>query len=298
MANEKDYYSILGVSKSASSDEIKRAYRKLALEYHPDRNKTKEGEAKFKEVTKAFEVLSNAEKRQQYDQFGAAAFEQGGPGGQGPFGQGGPFGGGAQGGQHGPFTYTYSSGGGGQGVDFDPFEIFEQFFGGGSPFGAQQRRPAYSLTISFDEAVHGTEKNVTINGKSQKIKIPAGVDGGNRIRFDDYDVVVDVKPSDKFQRQGYDIISEKELSFAQASLGGEIEVDTVDGELKIRIPAGAQPNTLIRLSGKGVKHVRGSGRGDHYVKIKIVIPKKLSGKQKELLEEFEKESAKSGKGWF
>lgn len=297
----KDYYDILGVSKTASQDEIKKAYRKLALQYHPDRNKSKDGEEKFKEVTKAFEVLSSTEKRQQYDQFGAAAFEQGGPGGQGPFGgAGGPFGGG-QGGQYGPFTYTYSTGGGGP-QDFggfaDPFEIFEQFFGGGSPFGARQRRPAYSLTINFDEAVHGAEKSVTINGKSQKIKIPAGVDSGNRIRFDDYDVVVDVKPSDKFQRQGYDIVSEKELSFAKACLGGEIEVETVDGKLKIRVPQGAQPNTLIRLSGKGVKHVRGSGKGDHYIKIKVTIPKKLSGKQKELLEEFEKESAKSGKGWF
>lgn len=297
MANSKDYYEILGVSKTATADEIKKAYRKLAMENHPDRNKTKEGEAKFKEVTKAFEVLSSAEKRQQYDQFGHQAFEQGA--GQGPFGgaQGGPFGG--QGGQYGPFTYTYSNGGG-QGGDFggfsDPFEIFEQFFGGG--FGQRQRRPAYSITISFDDAVHGTEKNVTIDGKSQKIKIPAGVDRGQRIRFDDYDVVVDVTPDKRFQREGYDIISEKELSFAEAALGGEFEIETVNGQVKIRIPAGTQPNTLVRLSGKGVQHVRGSGKGDHYVRIKIVIPKKLSSKQKELLEEFAKESSKGGKGWF
>ncbi len=297
MANTKDYYETLGVAKSATADEIKKAYRKLAMENHPDRNKTKEGEAKFKEVTKAFEVLSNEEKKKQYDQFGHQAFEQGA--GQGPFGgaQGGPFGG--QGGQYGPFTYTYSNGGGGQG-DFggfsDPFEIFEQFFGGG--FGQRQRRPAYSISISFDEAVHGTEKKVTIDGKSQKIKIPAGVDSGNRIRFETYDVVVDVQPSSKFQRQGYDIVSDRELSFAQVAIGGEIEVETVEGPIKIRVPAGTQPNTLIRLSGKGVKHVRGSGKGDHYVRIKITIPKKLSHKQKELLEEFEKESSKSGKSWF
>src|SRR5580704_8550522 len=139
MADSKDYYDILGVSKTASADEIKRAYRKLALQYHPDRNKTKEAEEKFKEVTKAYEVLSNEEKRKSYDQFGAAAFEQGA--GQGPFGgAGGPFGGfgGAQGGQgggqYGPFSYTYSTNG--QGFDFggfsDPFDIFEQFFGGGA----------------------------------------------------------------------------------------------------------------------------------------------------------------------
>jgi DnaJ-class molecular chaperone len=183
-------------------------------------------------------------------------------------------------------------------MEFDPFEIFEQFFGGASPFGGRARKPAYSISITFDEAVHGTEKTVTINGKSQKIKIPAGVDSGNRIQFTDYDVVVDVKASDKFQRQGYDIVTEQELSFAQAALGGEIEIETVDGKITIRVPAGTQPNTLVRLSGKGVQHVRGSGKGDHYVRVKVTIPKKLSGKQKQLLEEFEKESAKSGKGWF
>ena len=290
---QKDYYEILGISKTATADEIKKAYRKLALQYHPDRNKTKEGEEKFKEVTKAFEVLSNEEKRKQYDQFGHAAFEQGA--GQGPFGgAGGPFGG--FGGQQGPFSYSYSTSGGDFGVD--PFEIFEQFFGGASPFGARARRAAYSLTVTFAEAVHGAEKTVNVNGKSQKIKVPAGVDRGSRIRFDDYDVVIDVTPDKKFQREGYDIVSEQELSFGQAVIGGEIEVETIDGKLKIRVPAGTQPNTLVRLAGRGVKHVRGSGKGDHYVRIKIVIPKKISKKQKELLEEFDKESVKSGKGWF
>ncbi|MBI5122716.1 DnaJ domain-containing protein [Candidatus Roizmanbacteria bacterium] len=285
MAVQKDYYEVLGVSKTASADEIKRAYRKLALQYHPDRNKTKEGETKFKEVTTAFEVLSSEDKRKQYDQFGAAAFEQGGGAGQGPFG--------GFGGQQGPFSYSYSTGGAGD-FGVDPFEIFEQFFGGA----ARQRRSAYSLTINFDEAVHGTEKTVNIEGKSQKIKVPAGVDRGSRIRFDSYDVVIDVTPDKKFQREGDNIVSEKELSYAQAAMGGEIEVETVDGVLKIRVPSGTQPNTLIRLSGKGVKHVRGSGKGDHYVRIKIIIPKKLSNRQKELLEEFEKEAQKSGKGWF
>jgi len=233
MANTKDYYETLGVGKSATADEIKKAYRKLALEYHPDRNKTKEGEAKFKEVTKAFEVLSSPEKRQQYDQFGHQAFEQGA--GQGPFGGGGPFGGfGQQGGQHGPFTYTYSTGGAGDFGGFsDPFEIFEQFFGGG--FG-RQRRPAYSITINFDEAVHGTEKNVTIDGKSQKIKIPAGVDRGSRIRFDNYDVVVDVMPDKRFQREGYDIVSDQELSFAQAALDRWLGTNRVNSLYHSRFP--------------------------------------------------------------
>lgn len=297
MAN-KDYYQTLGVSKTATRDEIKKAYRKLALQYHPDRNKTKEGEAKFKEVTTAYEVLSNEEKRKTYDQFGHAAFEQGGAGGPG-----GPFGGG-QGGQYGPFSYSYSSNG--QGADFggfsDPFDIFEQFFGGGgSPFGQSARRPIYSVTISFKEAVHGVEKSVTINGKSQKIKIPAGVDNGSRIRFQDYDVAIQVTADHRFARDGYDIVTEQEISFAQAALGAEITVETIDDKVKIKIPSGTQPGMLVRLSGRGVPRLQGSGRGDHYVRIKIVVPKKLTNRQKELLEQLQKEEAPSenkGKSWF
>ena len=266
MANN-DYYQILGVSKTASEAEIKKAYRKLALQYHPDRNKGKEAEEKFKEVNKAYEVLSDTQKRQTYDQFGAAAFEQGGPSGQGPFGAGGPFGG--FGGQQGPFTYTYST-------------------NGGNPFGrAQRRRLTYSLTISFMEAVKGVTKRVQLEGKTQTIKIPAGVDGGSRIRFGDYDVVIDVTPDRKFKRQGYDIISEQEITFPQAALGNTIEVQTVEDSVKIKIPAGTQPETLIRLRGKGVRMLRGSGHGDHYVRIKITIPKNLSSHQKELLKEFD-----------
>lgn len=290
MANTKDYYEVLGVSKTASQDEIKKAYRKLALQYHPDRNKTKEGEAKFKEVTRAYEVLSNAEKRQQYDQFGHAAFEQGAAGGAG-----GPFGG-----QYGPFTYTYSTNG--QGFDpsgfADPFDIFEQFFGGGSPFGQRARRPVYSVSITFDESVHGTEKTVTINGKKQKIKIPAGVDSGSRIRFDDYDIIMDVTSDPKFRREGYDIVTEQEISFPQAALGMDLNVDTINGAVKIRVPAGTQPGTLIRLSGRGVPRLRGGGAGDHYVKINVVVPKKLNSKQKELLEALQKEESNKGKSWF
>ncbi|MGI8420072.1 MAG: DnaJ C-terminal domain-containing protein [Candidatus Levyibacteriota bacterium] len=297
MADTKDYYDILGVSKSASADEIKKAYRKLALQYHPDRNKTKEGEGKFKEITKAYEVLGNQEKRTQYDQFGHGAFEQGAGG---PFNgaQGGA--GGGFGGQQGPFTYSYSSNG--QGFDFgsDPFDIFEQFFGGAQ----RQRRPAYSITISFNEAVHGVEKEVSINNKKQKIKIPAGVDRGSRIRFDDYDIVIDVTPETRFAREGYDIVSEQEISYPDATLGRELSVETIDGEVKIRVPEGTQPNTLIRLSGRGVKRIRGGGRGDHYVKIKIAIPKKVTHKEKELLEALQEESSgefsetKKSKGWF
>lgn len=292
----KDYYSILGVSKTASADEIKKAYRKLALQYHPDRNKGKESEEKFKEVTKAYEVLSDLGKRQTYDQFGEAAFQQGSPGAGGPFAGG--FGG--QGGQYGPFSYTYTTNGNAGGFDFggfsDPFEIFEQFFGGGNPFARAQRRTTYALSISFMEAINGTTKRVNLGGKTQAIKIPEGVDNGSRIRFGDSEVIIEVEPHRKFRRQGYDIVTEEELSFPKAALGDELEVETVQGNVTIKIPQGTQPETLIGLRGKGVKMLRGSGHGDHYVRIKITIPKTLTGYQKELLREFEEGKKKSG--WF
>ena len=292
----KDYYSTLGVSKTASADEIKKAYRKLALQYHPDRNKGKESEDKFKEVTKAYEVLSDSSKRQTYDQFGEAAFQQGGPSAGGPFGGG--FGG--QGGQYGPFTYTYTTGGNQGGFDFggfsDPFEIFEQFFGGGNPFQRAQRRPTYSLSISFMEAINGTTKKVNLGGKTQTIKIPEGVDSGSRIRFGDLEVIIEVESHRKFRRQGYDIVTEEEISFPQAALGDELEIETVQGNVTIKIPQGTQPDTLIRLRGKGVKMLRGAGHGDHYARIKVTIPKNLTGHQKDLLREFEEGKQKSG--WF
>ncbi len=297
---QKDYYQVLGVTKNSSADEIKKAYRKLALQYHPDRNKTKEADKKFKEVTQAYEVLSDSQKKQSYDQFGHQAFTQG-AGGQGPFG-------GAQGGQgnagrYGPFTYTYSTSGGREGADFDfggfsdPFEIFEQFFGGGSPFGSRQRRSAYSLSVDFIEAVKGTTKKISIGGKDQTIKIPAGVDDGSRIRFADYDVIVDVKKDPRFRREGYDIISEIEIPFFKAALGDTVSVITVDDQVKFNVPAGTQPDTIVKLRQRGVTHLRGSGRGEHYVKIKVVIPKNLTGHQKNLLKEFGEES-KNKKGWF
>ena len=295
----KDFYEALGISKSASADDIKRAYRKLALQYHPDRNKTKEADGKFKEVTKAYEVLSDPQKKQTYDQIGHSSYEQSG-GGQGPFGgAGGPFGG-AQGGQYGPFTYSYSTGGGNQDFDFggsDPFEIFEQFFGGGSPFGQRaQRRPVYSLAIDFMEAVKGVEKKVAIDGKSQTVKIPKGVDNGTRIRFDNYDIVVDVRESTRFKREGTNVITDEEVSFAKAAIGTTIKVETVQGIVELKIPSGTQPDTVIRLRGKGIPHLRCSGFGDHYVRIKVVVPKHLNSEQKKILEEFELSAGK--KGWF
>jgi DnaJ-class molecular chaperone len=297
MATNKDYYQVLGLAKNATADEIKKAYRKLALQYHPDRNKGKESEEKFKEVTKAYEVLSDSQKKQTYDQYGHAAFEQGA--GQGPFGgAGGPFGGfSQQGGQYGPFSYTYQTSGQDGGFDFggftDPFEIFEQFFGGGR----RQRKPAYSLQLDFMEAVKGVQKRIAIEGKQQTVKIPAGVDNGSRISFGDYEVIVQVKPDKRFQRQGYDVVSEKEISFSKAAIGGQEDIETVEGIVKIRIPSGTQPNTVIRLAQKGIKHVNGSSKGDHYIRIKVVVPKHLTAKQKAILEELDEEIGHKH-GWF
>lgn len=297
----KDFYEILGVSKNASPEEIKRAYRKLALQWHPDRNKEAHATEKFKEITKAYEVLSDSKKKETYDQYGESAFSPGfGFGGQGPFGSQG------QSGKYGPFSYTYTSYPGGspfEGFDVggfsDPFEIFEQFFGGGSPFGRTQRkrRNVYRLTLDFMEAVKGVEKEVSIEGRKQKIKIPAGVDTDTRIRFHDYDILVDVQPDSRFKREGYDLIVETGISFTQAILGSVIEVPTIEGPLKLKIQPGTQLGTLVRLQGKGVPHVQRSGRGDQYVKINITVPTKLTSRQKELLAEFEAEGEKK-KGWF
>ncbi|MEK7119268.1 MAG: DnaJ C-terminal domain-containing protein, partial [Patescibacteria group bacterium] len=152
----------------------------------------------------------------------------------------------------------------------------------------------YEITIDFMDAVLGVTKEVHVpagragEGSVRKtIKIPAGVDTGSRIRFDDFDIQVDVRPSKEFKREGNDLVVDKEITYIQAALGAVVEVPTIDGPLNIRVQPGTQPGTLIRLRGKGVPHVRGSGRGDEYVRIKLTIPTHLSRRQRELLEELE-----------
>ncbi len=293
MSSKRDYYEILGVSKSASAAEIKSAYRKLALQWHPDRNKASNAHDKFKEINEAYAVLSDTKKKETYDQFGHAAFAPGGGfGAHGAAGQG-PF-------RQGPFQYYYSTSGGQGGMpdmDFiDPFEIFEQFFGGGfgRAGGARRHREAYELSIDFMDAMEGATKEIHLprggagEGSMQKtIKIPAGVDTGSRIRFEDFDIVLDVRPSREFKREGDDLITEQEITFSQAALGAVVDVPTIDGPLKIRIQPGTQPGTMVRLRGKGAPHVRGSGRGDEYVRIQLKVPTRLTHRQKELLEELE-----------
>lgn len=277
MATTRDYYDILGVSKSASAAEIKSAYRKLALKWHPDRNKESNAHEKFKEINEAYEVLSNPEKKAKFDQFGHAAFSQGAGGGN-------PFGGYYQTGGSINFEDLF----GGAGGFSDPFDIFSSFFGGG--FGGGRRapqKPHYSLKINFDDAVHGAEKTIVHQGKEYTIKIPAGADRGTQIRYSDFDISFDVQPSKTFKRESDDIIVNHEIPFTLAILGGETIVPTLDGDLKIKVRSGTRPETVIRLTGKGVKHVRSNQRGDLYIRFVITFPSHLSGHQKDLLRKFD-----------
>lgn len=284
----KDYYEILGVNKKATQEEIKTAYRKQALQWHPDRNKSAEATGKFKEINKAYEVLADVKKREMYDQYGADVFERGGAGAPGGYG----------GYQQGPFTYTYSNSGGQnpfEGIDFegfsDPFEIFEQFFGFKSPFskGSRQQRKIYQIEILFEEAVGGTEKEVKIDNKNKKIKIPAGVDDGTRIRFSDFDLLLRVRPHSFLKRQGQDIYLEKDIPFPLAVLGGTIEVPTINKSVKLKVRPGTKSGTALRLQGQGIPYPQSSRKGDQYVIFNVKVPEKISSKAKKLLEELQSE---------
>lgn len=354
--SKRDYYEILGVSKSASDDEIKKAFRKLAVKYHPD----KEGgdETKFKEANEAYEVLKDKQKRQRYDQFGHAGVGGAGGGSQG----GNPFEG---------FDFN------GQNVNFDGGafgDIFSQFFGGGGQqtYGPTKGRDVeVQVTLTFEEAVFGKEVDLSLNlddecthckgttvepghsmktcdtckgagqrvrvmntmfgpiqqavpcetckGKGKvpekvctkchgsgverheqliKVKIPAGIDDGATIRLREHGeaigggvkgdlyVHVRVKAHKKFTREGNLILSDEHISMVDAALGTEIDVETVDGIVTMKVPAGTQSGTDFKLSSHGVPHLRGDARGAHIVSVIVDIPTKLTKKQRELLEQF------------
>ena len=290
---KRDYYEVLGVSKDASDDEIKKAYRKLAIKYHPDKNPgDKEAEAKFKEVNEAHDVLSDKQKRARYDQFGHAGVggASGNPfAGGNPFGQGGNFNFNGQ-------TFNFDFGGAGG---------FEDILGSLFGFGGA-RRPRRgadyqtSVTLTFEEAIFGTTKEVSANGENIKVKIPAGIDDGMSIRLrgkggeapeggtekGDLYVKIRVKPHKNLTREGAIILSEETISMVDAAQGCEIDVETVDGPIRMKVPAGTQSGTPFKLSGHGVPFRADGDRGPHIVTIIVETPKNLSKKQKELLEEF------------
>ncbi|UOO76887.1 molecular chaperone DnaJ [Neisseria sp. Dent CA1/247] len=351
--SSKDFYETLGVARSASDDEIKKAYRKLAMKYHPDRNPgNAEAEEKFKEVQKAYDILSDKQKRSAYDQYGHAGVDPN----MGAGGFGGGFGG---------F-------GGAQGFDFG--DIFSQMFGGAAGGGRQPSYQGadlqYAVEITLEEAAKGIKKRITIptyeecdvchgsgakpgtsatacstchgtgtihvrqaifqmqqtcptcHGTGKEIKdpclkcrgegrvkttktvevnIPAGIDDGQRIRLSgegepgmhgapsgDLYVVVHVKEHKTFERNGLDLHCEMPISFAIAALGGEVEVPTLDGKVKLSIPKETQTGRRMRVKGKGIKSLRSSAVGDLYCHVVVETPVNLTDRQKELLEEFEK----------
>jgi len=356
MAGQKrDYYEILGVARTAASEDLKRAYRKLAVQFHPDKNPgDKASEEKFKEASEAYEVLSDPKKRQAYDQFGHSA------------------------GQAGGFDFGQGFGGAGFGNLNDIFgDIFSEVFGGargqggGRAGGARASRGSdlrYNMQISFEEAAFGCEKMITIpkeivcktcsgsgakgggqaetcnscrgsgeirfqqgfftlsktcpecNGSGKfirnkcpdcrgtgrnidnvklSVKVPAGIDSGQKLKLrgegepgsiggpaGDLYVVIEVKAHPFFQRDGYDVFCDVPVSFTQAALGSEIDTPTLEGSVKLKIPAGTQNSKRFRLKAKGIAHVDGRGRGDQYVTVLVEVPSKLSNEQRQLLEKF------------
>jgi len=350
---KRDYYEVLGVKKDASADEIKKAFRRAAIEHHPDRGGD---EAKFKELNEAYEVLKDTDKRKRYDQFGHAGVGNGG---------GNPFGGGYGGAQNVNFDFG----------DLGLGDIFSSFFGGGQPQGrprqARGRDIEANVDISFEQAVFGTETDISLNlqdscehckgttvepgyelktcdqckGSGQvvsvtrtifgniqqatvcpkcrgrgkvpekvcsvckgkgtqakhqtvQLKIPAGIDDGATIRLREHGeavangpkgdlyVNVRVRPHKKFTREGDLILSDEHIGMVEAALGTEIDIDTVDGPIRMKVPAGTQSGSDFKLSGHGVPHLRGNSRGAHIVTIMVDTPAKLSRRQRQLLEDF------------
>lgn len=269
---EKDYYEILGVKKTASEGEIKKAYRDLAKKYHPDKNKgNKEAENRFKEISEAYAVLSDSEKRSQYDRLGREAF---GPGGANPF-AGFDFsefmGGGA--GRGGRRTTSQQSRRGGAST-INITDIFGDLFGGGGGFEPEPQEMQAEVTIDFRDAVQGSTMALNVNGEPIKVKIPEGIADGQKVRVRRGDmplqITVRVRPHPLFERKGDDIHIELPITIGEAIRGAEVEVPTIHGPSRIRIPAGTQTGRTMRLSGKGVK--KKNGAGDQYVRIMVMVP--------------------------
>lgn len=307
----KDYYKILGVSKDASSEEIKKAYRKLALKYHPDRNKgDKEAEAKFKEINEAYAVLSDPEKRKQYDTFGAedfsARFTQedifrgfdfnsifrefgfGGGRAQSIFSQ----------------IFGNAMGGAEQAHFRTEGPPFESAFGGfaGAQRGIRGQDLVYELTLTLDEVARPSKRVISyeIDGRREtiSIKIPPGIDTGQKLRLPgkgqpginggppgDLYVQIRVLAHPVFHREGDDLHMKREIKYSEAVLGCRIEVTTIDGKrLNVKVPAGTQPGSKLRVPGYGMPRFKGVGRGDLYVEVTVAVPKRLTDKQRQVVE--------------
>lgn len=302
----KDYYAILGVPRNADSKQISEAFRRLARQYHPDVNKDPQAAEKFKEINEAYQVLSDPEKRKRYDEM-LQLRERGIPWDQ-------VFGAPTDRGGAGEWTIIFGEPGEvfGRFEDFGFSEFFRRFFGdlgitdpfAGStrrrgPFGWTRTIPREDITtqveISLEEAFTGTERELvlTVDGTSRRIRvhIPPGVRDGSRVRVrgavDGADLYVEVKvrPHPVFTREGDDLVCEVPISLTEALLGAEIEVPTLSGKVTMRIPPETQPGQVFRLRGQGMPRLRGSGRGDLLVRVKVVLPQRLSPEEKRLVEQ-------------
>ncbi len=289
----KDYYKILGVERKASADEIRKAYRKLALQYHPDRNPgDKKAEERFKEINEAYQVLSDSEKRARYDQLGSAYSNWRSGGGQpGDFNWGDWFspGGGTRA-EYGNVNVDDLFGGAGGFSDF-----FRTIFGeamGAPARGRQQQGYQQSVQISLQEAYDGTTRQLQTNGRKIQVRIPPGVKTGSKVRVAgagpeglDLYLVVQIADDDRFERNGYDLHTTTNVNVFTAILGGDADVETPAGKVKLNIPPGTQPEQVFRLSGRGMPHLKDPKmKGDLYVKLKVQIPRYLSPEQRELIE--------------
>ncbi len=290
----KDYYKILGVDRKASDEEIRKTYRKLAKQYHPDYNpKDKQAEERFKEINEAYEVLSDPKKRSHYDRLGSdfSSWQR----------RGAP----------GDFDWSrYGGFPGGVGVNMDDLnemfgggfsDFFQTIFGmGGRRSAARQpsRAQGYQqeIEISLEEAYNGTTRLIQSNGKQKQVRIPAGVRTGSKVRVAgagpdglDLYLIVNVQDDQRFERRGDDLHTTATINVFTAILGGEADVETLEGKIKLNIPAGTQPGQVFRLAGRGMPHVKNQKeKGDLYVKLIVQIPRYLSSKQRELLEEASK----------
>jgi curved DNA-binding protein len=291
----KDYYKILGVERKASEEEIRKAYRDLAKQYHPDRNPdNKQAEERFKEINEAYQVLSDPQKRSVYDRVGSDYSNWQRRGAPGDFN-----------------WEEYTGGGGFPGGARVNMEDLEEMFGGGGVgfsdffrtlFGmreaqnaARSRAQEYqqALDITLEEAYKGATRLMQNNGKQKQVRIPPGVRTGSKVRVagagpngTDLYLIIDVKEDSRFERRGNDLHTTATVNVFTAILGGEAEVETLDGTIKLNVPAGTQPEQVFRLAGRGMPNVKNADqKGDLYVRLKVQIPKYLSAKQRELLDE-------------